>query len=434
MKIIKLLLLLMACIVLLSGCTAASTGTNTPALPEEDDATEITIEVIDYSSTFYLDAAKKFEEETGIKVNVINIYNNFESFQEKVLYANTERIKAELMAGKGADIYANTYLDYIKLGNNNKICNLADWISQDHDFSDEKYYMNIISNGFDGGDVYSIPLFMMFWALGSDVEVPELDDKNLNWEDFFELTKEIKRSGVLYGLTDYEIFMRRFRDRTDIFIDELHKKQNLNSPEMVELLEQCKKWGSDGLCIKLSAADQSMVYKSAFFLEYGGSIELLTNIRFDSPYMESEPYFYDIPNDSGNNNRANKISPIDYICINAASPYKGSAWRFVKFLLSEKIQLTGINTPINRKAMKIDLGRTLAQMTEYSKLNIDTDQAIRETQATLDAIDELPSIYQTDIEIIVFNKNAKRFFNNEISAEEAAKSMAAAVDLYFKEQ
>ena len=433
MKLVKLLSLLMACIVLLTGCSAASTVSDASTLPSEDGATEITIEVIDYSSTFYINAAQKFEEETGIKVNVINNYNQAQFIQEE-LSADIERIQAELMAGKGADIYANTYLDYNKLGKNNHICNLADWIAQDPYFSDDTYYMNIINSEIDDGKLYSIPSFMMFNALGTTIEAPELGEKNLNWEEFFELTSEIKRSGVLYGLTDYEIFRRRFRDRADIFIDEPHKKQNLNSPEMVELLEQCKRWSSDGLCIKLSSEDQSLVYKSAFFLEYGGGIELLTNIRFDSPYMEGEPYLYDIPNDSGNNDKANKIFTIDLICINAASPYKGTAWKFVKFLLSEEIQLTSIHTPINRKAAKIDIERTLTETIEYSKLNIDTDQAIRETQATLDAIDELPSIYQTDIEIIVFNKNAKRFFNNEISAEEAAKSMAAAVDLYFKEQ
>jgi hypothetical protein len=37
------------------------------------------------------------------------------------------------------------------------------------------------------------------------------------------------------------------------------------------------------------------------------------------------------------------------------------------------------------------------------------------------------------MEQIVF-KEAKRFFNNEISSEEAAKNMAAGVTLCFKEQ
>ena len=430
MKRFRLIPMFIAFIVLISGCGAQSASTSAEPLPVDDDATEITIEVRDVSG-FYQSAALKFEDQTGVKVNVINSSQSDVSSDE--LFENVERIQAELMAGKGADIYVNSYIDYVDIGNNKHLCNLADWIAQDPDFSDDTYFMNILTSGFDKGDVYSIPLFMMFNALGAAMEVPELEGKNLNWEEFFDLTKDIKKSGVLYGVDDYMLFSQRFKDRYDSFIDEKNKTQRLDSPEMIQLMEQCKQWSTDGLCMPITTENYSEVFNNAFFKEYGGDIELLTNIQVDDPSGVGS-YFYDIPSDSGKNDKANKISPIDSICINAASPYKGTAWKFLKFLLSEDIQGTGPLTPLNRKAAAADISKYLNDLTDFYHLDIDVDQTIKESEAILDTVTGVAYVNPSDIEQIVCNKNAQRFFRNEISAEEAAKSMAAGVELYFKEQ
>lgn len=430
MERFKLIPLIIAFIVLLSGCGAQSAATHAEPLPSEDDATEITIEVRDVWG-FFQSAALKFEKETGVKVNVINNSQSGDSNDE--LYENIERIQAELMAGKGADIYANSYIDYVDVGKNKHLCNLADWIAQDPDFSDDTYYMNILTAGFNKGDMYSVPLFMMFNALGTAMEVPELEGKNLNWEEFFDLTKDIKRSGVLYGIDDYMLFSQRFKNRYDSFIDEENKTQSLDSPEMIQLMEQCKQWSSEGLCMPITAENYSEMYNDAFFKEYGGDIEMLTNIQVDDPSGVGT-YFYDIPTDSGKNDKANKISPIDSICINAASPYKGTAWKFVKFLLSKDIQVTGPLTPVNRKAAAQDISKYLNDIINYYNLDIDAEQTIQESEAILDTVTGIAYVRPTEIEQIVCNRNAQRFFRNEISAQEAAKNMAAAVDLYFKEQ
>ena len=431
----------MACIVLLSGCSAASTVPDTPTLPEEDDATEITIEVFDVTD-FYMNAALRFEGQTGIKVNVINHYSAEQAIDDQD-YAYENRIPGELMAGRGADIYANVFIDFTAIGDQGYLCNLADWIAADPDFSDEKYYMNIIKTGFDGGDVYSFPLFMMFLGFGSDVEVPELDDKNLNWEEFFELTKNINRNGVLISLTDYQIFIRRFRDRFDSFIDKENKTENLNTPELVHLLKQSKEWSEQGLCIPYSADNDTSMFYNAFIKEYGSGIEVLANIRFPGSTFYSSAgdtisggstYWYDIPSDSGKYDKSNKLLTRDHICVNAASPYKGTAWKFIKFLLQKDIQLNSYSTPVNREAAAIDISRNLNSSISSVAQNNDAEQAIKETELILDAIEDSPNRYRrTGIENILL-KEAKRYFSNEISAEAAVENMSDAVKLYFKEQ
>ena len=394
-------------------------------ITQEDNATEITIEVGENSLSFYKNAASKFEAETGVKVNVINDYDG--SLSDEEYDAARARIQAELMAGKGADIYASIYLDFIGIGQNGHLCNLANWVAQDPYFSDDTFYMNLVGSRFDEGDLYSLLLLMQIETLGSTIEVPELNGKSLDWEEFFELTKGIERSGVLYGITDYRLFTQRFKERYERFVDEENRTQSLNSPEMIQLLEQCKEWGEEGLCIPFTAESTAELYANAFFRAYGGGINKITNISGDSPFFE-KIYFYDLPSDTGKNDKANEILTTDFVCINAASQCKGTAWKFVKFLFSEDIQANGY-APVNRKAA----AGILSEMIEEFKLDIDPDQAIKETDAILDAIDDLPDIYPNDITQIVL-KEAERFFSNEISAEEAAKNMEAGVALYFKEQ
>lgn len=430
MKRFMLLSVLIACIVL-SGCSTEKMQKDDEALPQEDNATEITIEVRDYGTNFYMNAAKKFEEETGVKVNVINHFIAGQSSNE--LYSNRERIQAELMAGKGADIYANTYLDYVSIGKNKKLCNIANWIANEPSFSDDAFYMNILKSGFDEGDVYSIPLFMNFKALGSSIEISELDGQSLNWEEFFELTKGIKRSGVLYGISDYMLFTQRFGERYENFIDEENGLQKLNSPEMVKLLEQSKEWSAEGLCIPYDAENYTEMAENSFFKLRGGDIELLTNFHFDNPYLDDEPYYYDIPSDSEKNDKSNKIMAVDFICINAASPYKETAWNFVKFLLSEDIQATGFSTPVNRKAAKNYISKSLNEIISYFRLDADEKKIFEESEEILDTVEKISNKASKDIEKIVL-KESERFFTNEISSDDAAKNMAAGVELYFKER
>ena len=432
MKRFKLLSILMVCIFVMSGCSSGSNHANDKELPKEDHAKEITIEVQDYNTNFYVNAAKKFEEETGVKVNVINDYKG-QSVED--LYAITERIQAELMAGKGADLYANANLDYAGIGKNKHLCNLANWIDDEPSISNDIYYMNILKSGFNEGDVYSIPLFMDFVALWSTIEVPGLEGKSFDWEGFMEFSKGIKRNGVLYAITDQMLFDRRFLEKYNQYIDEKNKIQNLNSSDMVKLLEQCKEWSKEGVCIPCEAENFAELANKAIFIDGGGSdMDRLVNFRFNNPNLKNQNYYYDIPSDSGKDDKSNKVLPSDIICINAASPYKGTAWKFVKFLLREDIQATGFFTPVNRNAADKHVKKYLDDIKSYYKLKFDANRIIKESKAILDSIDEgADNANKTEIESIIL-KESKRFFTNEITAEAAAKNMEDRVKLYFKEQ
>ena len=432
MERLKFFSVLIAFTLLFSGCGTGSTATSAQPLPSDDGATEITVEVDDVVN-FYANAALKFETMTGVKVNVINHYNPATAIDDQD-YAYLDRIPGDLMAGKGADIYANINLDFAKIGKQGYFINLADWVAADPDLSDDKYYTNIWHVRFDAGDKYSLPLKMVFMALGSEVEIPELDGKDLNWEEFFNVTKGINRNGVLLGLSDSEIFMRRFNDRYSSFIDEEKKTETLNSPELVQLLEQSKAWSEQGLCLPNNAENFEDMHKNSFIKQYCSDVEVLTNVRFIDGPSSLSPYWYDIPSDSGTYDKSNKLLTTNHICINANSPNTGTAWKFLKFLLSKDVQLTGYSTPMNREAAAQYIKNSLTSSIGDSALNEDAAQKIEDAETILDNLSDSPDKYKKNGINKILSKEANRYFNNEVSAEDAARNMSESVKLYMKEQ
>jgi len=398
---------------------------------QEGEAIEITVELCDAYPDFFENAAKKFEEQTGVKVNII-----FEMYSDP--FANADRIQAELMAGKGADMFAGYKLDAVALGEQKRLCDLQQWISQDSGFNDDTYVMNVVEAPMYEGKLYMLPIFFGCSSLSASIETPELEgQQNLSWAQFFETAKDVKRNGVLYGLSDYDIFMSRFRDSAASFVDTKAKKQTLNTDEMIRLLEQCKQWGEDGLCIPYEKANDYEMYENAYFRSGAGGAGILSllNISYDALYEgEENAYIYDQPSDNTQINKANKIYPDFYVCINEASEHKEIVWQFIELLLSEEIQATGLTEiPVNRAALEKDIDSELVFAMESYKLELDPEETKREIFDTFDTMGKISSGISTPTLTIVIEE-ARRYYAGEVSAEDAAQSMADKVELYFKEQ
>ena len=427
----KITSLLFILILLFSGCGTKTVNTEDAAiLPPEDDAKEITVEVIDYRH-FYREAAKKFEEKTGVKVNVIDHYDqDFGTIKTK--------IEAELMAGKGADIYGmiNLYPLYPNvLGSQNLLCDMAGWIAQDPDFNEDAYYMGILESTKSEGKMYGITLNYAVSILTSSAAIPELEgQKNLTWEQFFDKTKDVKRTGALIVMSDMDIFHRRFLERKSDFVNEKNKTQKLDSPEMIKLLEQCKEWGEQGFCWKTNSMENNALIT---YVTHGAKDGLLPLVSLGSSLPVNDKYYYAYPSDCEGKNAGCHISSF-YVNINAASKAKGTAWKFVKFLLSEEMQsyfLEFDDFAVNRNVMEKEIEQRLTN-TEQSEgiadFGISLDEAKKYLNEVFDSMNLVEGSYPAYDEII--RMEAIPFFLEAITAEEAAENMANKVELYLKEQ
>lgn len=429
----KSLLILIVLVILISGCSAVSVDAEPEPepLPTADGAKEITMMVVDFDADYYEKAVKAFEKQTGIKVNIINYdIDDFEDMGGDLqIETLLQQIQIELMAGRGVDIYSVWFLDYNALGKQNLVCNMAGWIQDDPEVDTDAYYMPIVESLMAGDSMYALPLsFEYNGAVNSTVPVPELEgQENLSWEAFFEITQDLDRSGPLLGFTDYELFKKRFNLKVESFIDVESETQNLNSADMIRLLEQCRDWSEKDLCIPYIDMNDTAMAHALF--QYGSGIYSLSEKQI-LPYIN----YYDMPSDDQD---VHEIYTINNVCVNAASEAKGTAWAFVKCLMSEKMQSLCFWTPVNKKASEIHVSNLLGTEIEVQNLAIDKDLATKEITDAIDSIDDVAISYaryiQPPIHQIVFDE-AKRYFKGEISAEEAAQKMAETVNLYFKEQ
>ena len=416
MKNIKIILILLGIILLFSGCGTKMADTQiSSALPPEDGAKEITVQAIDIFHV-YEKAAKKFEEQMGVKVNFIN---NIDLDGDTV----RTRIETELMAGKGADVYCAQPADFTPFGNNGLICDVAGWIEQDPDINKDAYYTGIMSSRMSEGKLFEITLNFMPDCIFSTQKISELEgQKNLTWEQFIDKTKDIKRKGTLIGMYDSYIFAMRLFDRKILYTDE-NKTQKLDIPEIITLLKQCKEWGEQGLCLSANSINNS---GDSLLLHGSGSVLPLIGIQ-------AKDYMYSTPADANTNASGFKISLSDSVCINAASKAKGTAWKFVKFLLSEEIQKMFDMTSVNRNVMEQKIDSQIANI--QKQIAIDPVQAKQDLIEAINTIDEASEgIYSASPCFKIIVDEAKCYFSGEISVEEAAENMANKVELYLKEQ
>ena len=412
----KITIILFAIFLLLSGCGTKTANTKDDStLPPEDGAKEITVQASDFFH-IYERAAKKFEEQTGIKVNFIDDTNS----------ALRTRIETELMAGKGADVYCSEPVNFTALGNNGLICDVAGWIEQDPDINKDAYYTGIMSCQMSEGKLYEVTLTFQPDYIFSTQRIPELEGQNNHtWEQFINKTRNIKRKGALIGMPDYYIFQARLFDREILYTDE-NKTQKLDTPEIIELLKQCKEWGEQGLCWGSDSINNSG--DSLFFHGGSGSVLPIIGIQENSKY-----YMYPVPADANTNASGVKILFRSRASINAASKAKGTAWKFVKFLLSEEIQKMFDMTSVNRNVMEQKIDNQIAN--KQKQIAIDPVQAKQDLIDALNTIDEASEgIYSTSPYDTIIIEEAIRYFSGEISAEEAVENMANKVELYLKEQ
>lgn len=418
----KTVFLIVISMILLAGCNIKGLDGKISSLPADNGAKEITIEVVDYGN-FYNDAAKKFESKKGVKVNVINYYNAETGMVEDVV----TKANAEMMAGKGADLYAYDYFDFKKLGSKGLICDLKDWVSQDAFFSNDKLFMNVL-NAAQSNNNYAIPLSFTEKKLDSTISVPGMEKlEDVTWEQFFNKEKDFNRSGRLINIYDTDIFELRFTAKADNFIDQNNKGQHLDSKEMVELLQQCKSWADQNLCIPSTNKDGYNEY-SLFEVNdiLFGNIYELNNVS-DGVY-----YPYNMPSDTDKNHIDCNATAKDYVVINSASKSKKTSWDFLKFLLDFQMQASQelIHMPINRAAFTSKTNNVLSIMKREGFI----DNASIQEKAILDNVESIKNVKAQDQCTGIVRKEAYRYFIGETSAEQAAKEMASKVKLYLMEQ
>lgn len=452
---------------------------------------EITVQSYDammYKSLLE-EAAKLFEEKyPGTKVNV----ETFSAMPEMKTMETDEgtaitmaqdndpqsqqdylsKINTQLMSGKGADILAMDVLPVHRYAKGGQLEDLGGYMEADADFNRGDYRGNIFDAVRLGGGTYFLPLNYSFdyyaydSTLYSEEQAKALTGKGAyTFGELIELSKpafDEKNSGaaeptrMFSAYSNAEIIERLLTETYGEFVDEEAGTANFNDGKFASLLESVKGYSDAGYLevADLSAEPEDLMAQfeessdERFFFKPKGDFSLLQHFNKDSGLSfsmsgygggteEDDEIAGSCADSSGN-------VPFKYdqaFGINANSPNKRTAWEFIKFLLSEDMQLSSnlmLGFPVNNNARerKAELmmsgeffGAESTEMTEAQKVSL---AAYKEAVESLS--DKINTYNGTDASIMaMIHAELEYYTDGSKSAEEVAAALQSKVDLYLNE-
>lgn len=391
---------------------------------------EITISCLS-ENEFLTTAAKQFMDiypDVTITINASEA-GTVEDYQT---YLNTK-----IMSGRAEDIIFNSFLPIARYSEMGVFEDLSGYISMTPEFNDENYFMNVLwAARRDSGEVYVIPYMASFNAIGfsSNLLAEQVDIRNTleTWDkasfsesmDFARLmiAGTDKRNVFLIHSNELSYAKSLIQDSFDKFIDVEEKKVNFDSTEYIGLLNSVKEF-SDNNLLGTGVDFYNEEYYFAVSKDYD------VQAAYYCLDKETDQTYYMPLGDAEGNVAIN----VNYcIALNSASDHKDMAWEFVKYLLSEDVQvlpsLHGL--AVNRQGFKASVARYHAF---YENNNSGVDEA--EYGALLDSwMEQINSCDLVDAAIWdLINTENEKFFSSTQTAEQTAKNLQKQIDQYFNE-
>lgn len=478
---------------------AADTGSNASA-PEStvslsgEIGGEITVSAYDTmkSKAFLEDAARLFEEKhPGTKVNVetfsampeiktseqgnqkmtaVQIQDDPQGRQDYINKVNTS-----LMSGQGADVLAMDVLPVHKYADSGQLENLAAYMESDPEFNRADYRENILDAVEYKNAAWFMPLDYTFdyYAYDSTLLTGEAASRfgtssAFTVEELIGLAKaSFDGSNLLFNTPDYVqkgsggMWGSLLEENYTSFVDIENKTAGFGDGRFEALLESVKQYSEQGYISKgvtgqrnagaMMQAGQGQgpterIFfkpKNAFNLisQFTRDIGMRMNIVMSGGVMAIED------DDEIAGIKANAGGAVPFTCeqaygINANSQNKETAWAFVKFLLSEEMQLNTsmtmptalplLNSAREKKAEAV-LGGFAGQKGE--PLDEKLSDALAKYNETIERLSDQINTYVFEDTIVndMIAAEVQYFFDGTKTAAEVADVLQNKVDLYLNE-
>lgn len=401
-------------LVALSGCSAsdveydndASIANNTNA------SSELSIAVLGQNS-FLETAALRFEEmhDGRYTINIV-VYDDFASY--------SQTINTAVMSGMGEDIIHAAHLTWERLAIANRLVNLDNYLN----FGPGVFYQNVLDAFLLGGGRYVVPLsfHLEAFTFGDMVDVPHNLDI-FTFDDFLALTNAHPSALPMMsprGAWAASIAERFFNLQFDDFICLTSRRSNVYSSEFIHLLEGVQ---------SMSEGDHPWYDgRQTIIIE-----DILFNPSMASSGMPDYSNFHILTNSRGEG----MVSTFDIIAMNANSQNQELAGRLMQFLLSEEMQASPEiwQTAVNKNAA-IANAHTLYNSIRVAEGSVIPDEFDLETNiAAFNRLAARASMVATSDPFIrdFVRTEMTRFFDNEVSAEQAAHNLHARLTTYLNE-
>jgi len=414
------------------------------------------------------------------------------------------RASTEFMTGGGADIYAADILPVYKYYDGGIFDNLREYMGNDPDFDITNYRVNIFDALTSDGRQFIMPLDYMFSFftynknLFTDSEEEAISAltaascKNLiklakdaydrqpegeyahnymfgrtnNYDGRMVLNDRKMFIGLFYEIGPYDgMFYWNYND----FIDTKNKKANFTDGKFAGMLNTIGKYVDIGYIE--SYASQTYNQDMRELTEQANSMEeyieafRINNDAVDYYYqlrsgMELLTIFLNQEEETGSSipdletngfagiaSNGNGDVPFQYMHafgINSNSENKKTAWEFIKYILSDDMQLTGSLTGVNDMVVNKNASGNRIKRRITSQYSLSPERIVLndEQQKTFDDYTALLDKYAGRINTYIFLDPAvtdmvmaevDAYFAGEKTAEEAARILQGKLTLYLSE-
>lgn len=472
--------------------TGAPSFVDNPAISGEIGG-EITVSAYDSQTykAFLEDAAKLFEEKyPGTTVNVetfsampdiktsgqgnksvtaIQMQDDPQGRQDYISKVNTA-----MMSGGGADVYAMDVLPVYKYAQSGQLEDLVGYMNADGEFDRAAYRENILDAIQYNGGTWFLPVDYTFdyFAYDSTLISPDAGgfgpQSAFSTQQLFDMAKGLyDGSTKLFNTSDYQnkgnggMWRELFMDHYTEFVDIQNKAANFADGSFAGILNTVTEYAQQGYIPKGAsgqAANGEDMMKQAgqaptdrYSFKDQSAFSLLsqftrgTGRKIQMVMVGENPGIEDDDEIAGIHANADGTVPFTYgqaYGINANSQNKQTAWAFIKFLLSEEMQLNThlsprsfpvLSSALEKKAMSVFSGSFMGAQAE--ELDEKQQQAFNAYLTAIKQLsDQINSYTWTDALINdMINAEVQYYFDGSKTAEEVADVLQNKVDLYLNE-
>ncbi|WP_177222250.1 ABC transporter substrate-binding protein [Paenibacillus sp. UNC496MF] len=365
---------------------------------------------------------------------------------------------AAMLAGKGPDLLELDLLPTDKYANRHLLVDLNDMMKQDASFDKADYFANVLDNSEIGGGLYAMPLSFYLNGLIGDSDAIQktglqIDDKNWTWDDFSEIAKQLTQKGgnktVLLSSMAY-MLDEMFGENYPLYVDEASRKAKFDSPAFTGMLQRIKTMFDEGIAKQV---DRGVGKGSidTYFQEI--PIQSMADYLFSMDSFDGHAKLYAKPHapelGAGGYFQANQT-----VGINAGSPFKAQAWKFIAFLAAEEAatvpadntassysisDISFAGFPISRVAYDKQAEQFRKAGTLSTLPNGPADgMTVKADGALLDQFGDyltgaVHAVGKRSRVGEIVSEEGESFFKGQKSAEDVAKLIQNKVDLYLNE-
>jgi ABC-type glycerol-3-phosphate transport system substrate-binding protein len=395
----------------------------------------------------------KTSEQGGGTLSLVQIQNDPAGRMD---YIN--RVNTSLMSGSGADILAMDVLPFYKYARNGSLENLDAFMDADSGFDKSVYQANVLDAARYHDGLWFLPIDYTFdyYAYDATLLAPDAAEFGVNQaftvEELMALgMTEFDGSARLFNSYDFtqgggSMFDLLLNENSSRFVDLETRTASFADGEFARLLQTVKDYAASDY-IPAGARSQGT---DRYFFKLKNNFAVLQQLASASGrrmMVRTGANAGGIETDdqiAGIAARAEGAVPFGYTQgygINAQSKNKRTAWEFLKFLLSEEMQISTsimVNSlPLhnNARAKKAELALSGALMGRQQALSeADTEILRQYNQAieTLSASINSMAIEDTVITDMIMQE-AAAFFNGTRTAGECARALQNKAELYLNE-